>query len=120
MPQPPSAGTKVIARRSYSYGVAGVAIDRGQMFKTEGHESDERCERLGYWERAKPKQKMHECGVCNAEFIDERTRALHGEKRHPDRFNDGELVEDVRERESELEERESPLYMDRTRATLEA
>ena len=116
MSQAPPPGTKVISRSVYVY--QGQDIDQGQIFETQGCVNDEALDRLGYFVRTtRGGSKPAECGVCSAKFVDARLLHIHGEKRHPDRFND-QLEEDRMEAEQNRLMQESPLRLDRSAATL--
>lgn len=115
----------------------GQNYDRGQLITLTGGPRDEQLERLGYVQVA-PKEESHlraECGVCSRWFLTEQFRDAHGRLRHSDRFAPEDLEigggmdgpdggAGLRDVTGDAEERrmqqQYPLYLERTRATLES
>lgn len=111
-----SGAIRVIARWPIMY--QGRQHDRGAVFALAGLPNDERLLRLGYVEPFKGKRGA-ECGACGTEFADEHLRALHGNKRHRDRFERTPQEEDQAEdREERMLQEAAPLRLDRTAAAL--
>jgi hypothetical protein len=114
-----------------------VNYDRGQLMTMIGGPRDEQLQRMGYVQPA-PKEEAHlraQCGVCGADFLTEQFRDHHGRARHSDRFAPAELDigggmagpdggTALRDITGDADERrmqqQYPLYMDRTKATLES
>ena len=112
----------------------GQNYDRGELMALTGGPRDEQLERLGYVQPA-PKEEAHlraECGVCQRWFLTEQFRDAHGRLRHSDRFRDdldiamgmdgpagGAALRDTTgDAEERRMQQEYPLYLDRTKATL--
>jgi hypothetical protein len=111
--------------------------DRGQLMPLIGGPRDEQLQRMGYVQPA-PKEESHlhaQCGVCGVWFVAEQFRDLHGRLRHSDRFapadiaigggmagpDGGTALRDVTgDAEERRMQQQYPLYMDKTRATLDS
>lgn len=114
----------------------GVNYDRGQLMPMVGGPRDEQLQRMGYVQPAL-KEEAHlraQCGPCGLWFLTEQFRDMHGKLRHSDRFESdldisggmegpdgGAAVRDVTgDAEERRMQQQYPLYLDRTRATLES
>lgn len=114
----------------------GTNYDRGQLLALVGGPRDEQLVRMGFVEVAL-KTNVHlraQCGVCGCWFLTEQFRAMHGELRHADRFRQdldigggmhgpdgGTALRDVTgDAEEKRMQQHYPLYLERTRATLES
>jgi hypothetical protein len=115
----------------------GVNYDRGELLTLAGGPRDEQLVRMGFLEPARPSEKHHhaQCGVCGRWFLTEQFRQQHGELRHSDRFSQEALAigggmegpdggAALRDITGDAEERrmqqQYPLYLDKTRATIES
>jgi hypothetical protein len=124
---------------------ANLPADRGRLLELSGARNDEKLVRLGFLEPFTKKAKLRElpmCGVCGAYFAEEGFLTTHGDLHHarhaaePLRVNfpmdgmDGlatsrdtnitgrigiDVTGDAEERRLD---RDVPLYMDKTAATL--
>lgn len=111
-------------------------LDRGQLLRLPDHKTsrDEDLIRLGYLEeRPKHGERPVECSNCGAWFIDDHARANHGRRRHPRREKSPEfavagpmdmktgepsvLLDTEGDKEDRQLERETPLYLDKTKAS---
>jgi len=113
----------------------GEDYDRGELIELQGHIGDEKLVRLGYIATVDKNAHTCQCGECGRLFVDERFRDMHGRRRHPQRFQDDSVegmvpgmeshmgVAAIRDTLGDAEERqlmqEAPLYLDKTKATLE-
>lgn len=114
----------------------GTNCDRGQLMPMVGGPRDEQLQRMGYVQPA-PHEEAHlraQCGACGCWFLTEQFRDMHGRLRHSDRFasdldigggmqgpDGGAALRDVTgDAEERRMQQQYPLYMDRTRATLES
>jgi hypothetical protein len=113
----------------------GQNYDRGQLLDLAGGPRDEQLERLGFVQRAPDGETylQAECGACQTWFLTESFRDQHGRLRHRERFRDdleiapGMVGPDggaaLRDTTGDADERrmqqEYPLYLERTKATLE-
>ena len=115
----------------------GVNYDRGQLMPMIGGPRDEQLLRMGYVQPAM-KEEAHlraQCGVCGCWFLTEQFREAHGRLRHSDRFRSDDLdivggmdgpdggaaLRDVTgDAEERRMQQQYPLYLDRTKATLES
>jgi hypothetical protein len=113
----------------------GQNYDRGQLLDLAGGPRDEQLERLGFVQRA-PEGETYlqaECGACQTWFLNESFRDQHGRLRHRERFRDDLEIAPgmvgpeggaaLRDTTGDADERrmqqEYPLYLERTKATLE-
>jgi hypothetical protein len=115
----------------------GTNYDRGQLIPMIGGPRDEQLLRMGYVQPA-AKEEAHlraECGVCGVWFLNEQFRDMHGRLRHSDRFapadldigggmngpDGGTALRDITgDAEERRMQQQYPLYMEKTRATLES
>ena len=117
------------------FGYGDVEIDRGQIVEMKGLPNDEKLLRLGYiTEISKAKPTILECGECGAKFLEDAARDAHGRRRHPRRarrpeFTAGSAINPTTgepnvfvDNEGDKEERkranDTPLYLDKTEASL--
>jgi hypothetical protein len=116
----------------------GTSYDRGQLFTLHGVPRDEQLLRMGFVSPvAKGEERLKtQCGVCGGWFLTEQFRDMHGELRHADRFQEardlaigggmagpdgGTALRDVTgDAEERRMQQQYPLYLDRTKATLES
>jgi hypothetical protein len=115
----------------------GVNYDRGELLCLAGGPRDEQLTRMGFLEPARPSEAhLHaQCGVCGKWFLTEQFRDQHGEDRHADRWAEDHLAigggmdgpdggAALRDVTGDAEERrmqqQYPLYLERTKATLES
>jgi hypothetical protein len=113
----------------------GTNYDRGQLMDLAGGPRDEQLERLGYVQRA-PEGETYlqaECGACQTWFLNESFRDQHGRLRHRERWQDdldlaagmhgpagGAALRDTTgDADERRMQQEYPLYLERTKATLE-
>jgi hypothetical protein len=113
----------------------GTNYDRGQLMPMVGGPRDEQLQRMGYVQPA-PKEEEYlraQCGECGAWFLNEQFRDAHGRLRHAARFADdlaigggmdgpdgGAALRDVTgDAEERRMQQQYPLYLDKTRATIE-
>lgn len=108
---------KRVAVRSFLPEYAGKTLDRGQVFEMAGAPNDEILLRLGYVQRVPEKASTFRCRLCSAEFIDQGTRAAHGDKRHVERELTPEQEDEAIEREERSTMSQAPLHMDKTSAS---
>jgi hypothetical protein len=114
----------------------GTNYDRGQLMPMVGGPRDEQLQRMGYVQPA-PKEEEYlraQCGECGAWFLNEPFRDAHGRLRHASRFADdlaigggmdgpdgGAALRDVTgDAEERRMQQQYPLYLDKTRATIES
>jgi hypothetical protein len=113
----------------------GANYDRGQLIDLAGGPRDEQLERLGYVQRAPEGETYLQaaCGACQAWFLNESFRDQHGRLRHRERFQDdldiaagmhgpagGAALRDATgDADERRMQQEFPLYLERTKATLE-
>jgi hypothetical protein len=115
----------------------GTNYDRGQLMAMMGGPRDEQLQRMGYVQPA-PKEEEYlraQCGECGAWFLNEQFRDAHGRLRHSARFTQDDLAigggmegpdggAALRDVTGDAEERrmqqQYPLYLDKTRATIES
>lgn len=118
-----------------SFTYRGTNYDRGQLIDLAGGPRDEQLERLGYVQRAPEGETYLQaaCGACQAWFLNESFRDQHGRLRHRERFQDdldiaagmhgpagGAALRDATgDAEERRMQQEFPLYLERTKATLE-
>lgn len=115
----------------------GTNYDRGQLMALVGGPRDEQLTRMGFIEVALTANAhlRAQCGVCGCWFLTEQFRDMHGKLRHSDRFADADLdigggmqgpdggaaLRDVTgDAEERRMQQQYPLYLDRSRATLES
>jgi len=114
----------------------GANYDRGQLLELVGGPRDEQLERLGYVQRASSEELrvQAQCGVCGCWFLTEQFRDMHGRLRHSGRFqadldigggmagpDGGAALRDVTgDADERRMQQQYPLYLDKTRATLES
>lgn len=90
------------------------------MLDLRGTKNDEKLLRLGYIAEVPKDTVLKECArLCGAWFIDEQTRNEHFEKRHLKQslpIGEQEVADSQRD---EMLEQLAPVYMDRTKASIE-
>jgi hypothetical protein len=114
----------------------GTNYDRGQLMPMVGGPRDEQLQRMGYVQPA-PVEEKHlraQCGICEVWFLTEQFRDMHGRLRHANRFQpdldigggipgpDGGtgLVDITGDAEERRMQQQYPLYLDKTRATIDS
>jgi hypothetical protein len=114
----------------------GTNYDRGQLMPLVGGPRDEQLVRMGYVQPAAKEEAylQAQCGVCGAWFLNEQFREAHGRLRHSDRFASSDLdigggmdgpdggaaLRDVTgDAEERRMQQQYPLYLEKTKATLE-
>lgn len=96
----------------------GVSLDPGQLFEIREHCNNERLLRLGYIE-AFTGGETYQCSECGALFTSIQLRSEHGDRRHRIRYEfDPDQEDDSVERALNLANARSPLYLDKTLASL--
>jgi hypothetical protein len=116
------------------FGYAGKNYDRGQIIELIGAPNDEKLLRLGYISELKEKSpRILECGECGAKFLEDSARVAHGRRHHPARERIPEMVpavtsplgDDPRvfvdtdgDREERRRMESTPLYLDKTQASI--
>jgi hypothetical protein len=79
---PKSKAGDVQALFEFGYDEKLGSVDRGQVFKLAGHINDGKLVELRYVAPVKTGTELSECGECGRLFIDEGTRAAHGDLWH--------------------------------------
>lgn len=102
----------------WEYGSQGP-VDRGQVVTLEDCPNDEKLIRLGYFEASPLKKSAttFECGECGKQFIDQASRAAHGNLRHPDYELSIEEAHAQWEAEQARQTRVAPLHLENTTAS---
>jgi hypothetical protein len=115
----------------------GTNYDRGQLMPMVGGPRDEQLQRMGYVQPAPTEEEYlrAQCGACGAWFLNEQFRDAHGRLRHSERFQQDDIAigggmegpdggAALRDVTGDAEERrmqqQYPLYLDKTRATIES
>jgi hypothetical protein len=115
----------------------GTNYDRGQLMPLAGGPRDEQLVRMGYIELALKEEAylQAQCGACGLWFLNEQFRDGHGRLRHRERFveedlaigggmegpDGGAALRDVTgDAEEKRMQQQYPLYLDKTKATLES
>ncbi len=114
----------------------GTNYDRGQLLDMPGGPRDEQLERLGFVQPAPVGDTylQAQCGACQAWFLNEAFRDAHGRLRHRQRFQGGDpldvaarmdgpdggaaLVDTTGDAEERRMQADYPLFLERTKATL--
>lgn len=96
----------------------GMSLDPGQLFDIREHCNNERLLRLGYIE-AFTGGESYQCSECGAQFTSIQLRSEHGDRRHRVRYEfDPDTEDESVERDMRLANARSPLYLDKTLASL--
>lgn len=117
------------ARRPFDY-TDDIRLDQGQVTRLVGVVNDEPLVRLGYLGK---RSDLHDlptplprCGRCGADFVAERFRDMHGDKRHRPRQTGLDAspagagvayADESDDAEERRLEQEAPLYWDKTQAS---
>lgn len=71
----------------------GVVYDHGQILPLRDGPTREKLENIMYVAQVESPRLVAKCGVCGAEFMNERFLNTHGAKRHSDRFATADELE---------------------------
>lgn len=110
-------------------------LDRGQIVELRNARNDEKLLRLGYIAAINDrKPTVLECGECGAKFLEDAARDAHGRRRHPHRARAADMgvggvydpttgepsafLDTEGDKEDRQRERDTPLYLDKTEASL--
>jgi hypothetical protein len=115
-----SADAPRYAARRGSFEYLGQSLDRGQILTLSGAPNDEKLIRLGYVTLLEGRFETYRCSVCGLEFTGIAERTAHGDLRHRERFLTPEEEDARDERLEKLQEQVAPLYLDKTKAALDA
>lgn len=108
------AADKHFARMIFDY--AGEQLDRGQILELKGAINDEKLVRLGYVGKLAKADPVSHCGACQKQFRGDDMRDAHAKLRHSGR----EVTPEMIEQEQERAQKQTPLHLDKTKASKRA